>query len=78
VLFTSGDMVRQLAAPAADVVDVTGAGDAFAAAVCFTLAQGGDLSLACARGLRLAALTLGCADTVCPDLSPAAFTEQPA
>jgi pseudouridine kinase len=63
-----------LPAQATDVVDVTGAGDAFAAAVCWSLLQndsgGGALELACRRGLALAALTLGVAETVYPRLAP--------
>ena len=67
VLFTHAGGVRHLAAPDADVVDVTGAGDAFAAAVCWSLFHGSDdLELACRRGLKLSAITLGCAATVCP------------
>jgi pseudouridine kinase len=61
--------VGQLAALDASVVDVTGAGDAFAAAVCWSLYQGSDdLELACRRGLTLSAMTLACAETVCPAL----------
>ena len=57
-----------------NTVDVTGAGDAFAAAVCWSLYQGdGDLRLACRRGLQLAALTLACAATVVPGLAPGVF-----
>jgi pseudouridine kinase len=53
------------------IVDVTGAGDAFAAAVCWSLFQGSDdLELACRRGLKLSAMTLGCEETVCPWLGP--------
>jgi pseudouridine kinase len=48
-----------------EVVDVTGAGDAFAAAVCWSLFQGSDdLTLACRRGLKLSAMTLECRDRV--------------
>ena len=69
VLYTCGDgQVGHLpAAAVADLVDVTGAGDAFAAAVCWSLYHGSDdLELACRRGMMLAAITLGCAETVCP------------
>jgi hypothetical protein len=77
VLYTRGsageDIVR-LYAHGADVVDVTGAGDAFAAAVCWSLMQDGDdLELACRRGLKLSALTLGVAETVHPRLGPTAW-----
>lgn len=73
VLVTQDEAIAALAAPAAEVVDVTGAGDAFAAAVCWSLVQedrADDLLLACRRGLRLSALTLGTAATVHPDLGP--------
>jgi pseudouridine kinase len=76
VLFTSAGGVRQLAAPDAQVVDVTGAGDAFAAAVCWSLFQGSeDLELACRRGLKLSAMTLECEETVCPWLGSDSLDE---
>jgi pseudouridine kinase len=73
VLTTRGgageDRIVRLRAHDAEVVDVTGAGDAFAAAVCWSLMQDGDdLELACRRGLTLSALTLGVAETVHPRL----------
>ncbi len=69
VLFTRGGDIVRLYASGAEVVDVTGAGDAFAAAVCWSLVQDGDdLELACRRGLKLSALTLGVAETVHPRL----------
>ena len=56
------------------MVDVTGAGDAFSAAVVLSLQGGGnDLALACRRGLQLAALTIACRETVCPQLAPDTF-----
>jgi pseudouridine kinase len=75
VLFTRGgageDQIVRLYAHGADIVDVTGAGDAFAAAVCWSLLQDADdLELACRRGLKLSALTLGVAETVHPRLGP--------
>jgi pseudouridine kinase len=74
VLLTTPDGILHLPAQAADVVDVTGAGDAFAAAVCWSLLQSPDqehaLELACRRGLALSALTLGVAETVYPHLAP--------
>ncbi len=61
-------------APAVGVVDVTGAGDAFAAAVGWSLHGGeADLGLACRRGLQLSAMTIACAQTVCPALEPGHF-----
>jgi pseudouridine kinase len=74
VLLTTPDGILHLPAMAADIVDVTGAGDAFAAAVCWSLLQSPDqehaLELACRRGLALSALTLGVAETVYPQLTP--------
>jgi pseudouridine kinase len=59
-----------LPAPQVDVVDVTGAGDAFSAGVCWSIYQGsGDLTLACRRGLKVAAMTLESPDTVSPLLA---------
>jgi len=73
VLLTLPDgAIAHLEAPQAEVLDVTGAGDAFAAAVCWSLAQGDndDLMLACRRGLHLSKLTVGTLDTVHPGLGP--------
>jgi len=86
VILTTPAGVKHLAAPAAHVVDVTGAGDAFAAAVCWSLLQtpnasdddndddndqqGSVLELACRRGLALSKLTLGAAETVYPGIGP--------
>jgi pseudouridine kinase len=71
VLYTRGGEIVRLYAPGAEVTDVTGAGDAFAAAVCWSLLQDADdLELACRRGLKLSALTLGVSDTVHPGLGP--------
>ncbi|HEU4373380.1 MAG TPA: PfkB family carbohydrate kinase [Telluria sp.] len=70
VLYTrDGGGIGQLAATDAQIVDVTGAGDAFSAAVCWSLFHGSeDLELACRRGLKLSAMTLECEETVCPTL----------
>jgi pseudouridine kinase len=75
VLYTRGgageDQIVRLYASGTEVVDVTGAGDAFAAAVCWSLMQDGDdLELACRRGLKLSALTLGVQETVHPRIGP--------
>jgi pseudouridine kinase len=70
VIHTTRDGIAHLAAREAQIIDVTGAGDAFAAAVCWSLFQGDeDLDLACRRGLQLSAMTLECEETVCPYLS---------
>ncbi len=68
VCYTGASGLEFLAAPKIDHIhDVTGAGDAFSAAVCWSLLQTPqDLTLACRRGLTLAALTLQCSTTVCP------------
>lgn len=74
VLYTSSAGMMRLDAPPVAVVDVTGAGDAFAAAVCWSLHSGeADLALACRRGLQLSAMTIECAQTVCPRLEPGHF-----
>jgi pseudouridine kinase len=70
VFHTRGGELVWLAAHQVDVVDVTGAGDAFSAAVCWSLYQGSaDLTLACRRGLKVAAMTLETPDTVSPMLA---------
>jgi pseudouridine kinase len=53
-----------------DVVDVTGAGDAFIGGTLAALVAGHDLAAACARGTRIALLTVGSDRSVRPDLSP--------
>ena len=78
VVYTTGGGIAQLAAPPAQIVDVTGAGDAFAAAVCWSLFQGSeDMTLACRRGLQLSAMTLACEETVCPYLTAEVLAETP-
>jgi pseudouridine kinase len=75
-IYTRAGGIGQLAAPAAQIVDVTGAGDAFAAAVCWSLFHGSDnLELACRRGLKLSAMTLECEETVCPWLGSDSLDE---
>lgn len=70
VYHTRGSELAWLAAPQVEVVDVTGAGDAFSAAVCWSLYQGSDdLTLACRRGLKVAAMTLESNATVSPVLN---------
>jgi pseudouridine kinase len=76
VMYTRGGDIVRLYAHGAEVVDVTGAGDAFAAAVCWSLLQDADdLELACRRGLKLSALTLGVAETVHPQLGPGSLAD---
>lgn len=76
VIYTTAQGIAHLDAPDAHIVDVTGAGDAFAAAVCWSMFHGSDdLLLACRRGLRLSAMTLECEETVCPYLSADILSE---
>jgi len=73
----AGEAPRHLTPLPVTVVDVTGAGDAFAAGVCAGLCHHPqDLELACRWGLQLAALTLQTEATVHPELSPAWLAEQ--
>jgi pseudouridine kinase len=60
----------QLEAPAASVVDVTGAGDSFTAGLIFGLLQGADLASAVHWGQRIAKITIESPETVSPRLSP--------
>ena len=76
VVYTTPGGIAHLEAPDAHIVDVTGAGDAFAAAVCWSMFHGSeDLLLACRRGLRLSAMTLECEETVCPYVSADILSE---
>ena len=76
VVYTVGDTLAHLDAQHARIVDVTGAGDAFAAAVCWSLFHGSeDMTLACRRGLQLSAMTLECEETVCPYLTSDVLAE---
>lgn len=72
-----GHAPRHWPAPAVDVVDVTGAGDALSAGVCAALLRDRDDFDAAARlGLDLAALTLQTEDSVHPDLNPRFLEER--
>ena len=63
---------RHFPAPRVEIVDVTGAGDAFSAGVVASLARDpADLCRACLLGQRLAAATLGRPSSVAPSLTPA-------
>ena len=71
LLSEPGREPRHWPAPAVEVVDVTGAGDALSAGVCASLLHAPDDFDAAARlGLALAALTLQTEDSVHPDLTP--------
>lgn len=73
----AGQPLARVPAPAvADIVEVTGAGDAFSAGVIAGLQRAPqDLAAASRLGQRLAALTLQSAATVSPLLSPALLEE---
>lgn len=67
VSYTTADGIAHLAAAPAGVVDVTGAGDAFSAGVCWSLLHDADdLALACRHGMQLAAKTVASPHTVLP------------
>lgn len=70
VLSTSGEGATFLAAPPAEVADVTGAGDAMLAAFVHALLGGGDPLAAARYGHAAAALTVESPATVRPDLTP--------
>lgn len=80
VVFTDGAgpdaALAHLNALAVAAVDVTGAGDAFSAAVCWSLYHdSNNLALACQRGLKLAALTLASSATVSPLISASVLSD---
>ena len=56
-----------------DVVDTTGAGDAFFAGVCAGLTYGKTLAEACGIGTRLAATVIATVENVCPRFMPEEF-----
>lgn len=69
--------VRYLPAPLVNMRDATGAGDAFAAGVAWSLSRHpDDLGLACEYGLKLARLTLESDATVATSISPTIFEEE--
>ena len=80
VVFTDGAgpdaALAHLPALKVQAVDVTGAGDAFSAAVCWSLYHDSDdLALACRRGLKLAAMTLASSATVSPLISASVLSD---
>jgi len=70
-LLSSADGVVSLASVPAEVVDVTGAGDAMLAAFCHFLLAGADPVTAAGLGHAAAALTVASEHTVRPDLTAA-------
>ena len=69
IWYTDGEHIRHLAAPSVKVRDVTGAGDAFSSAVCWSLYHApDDLAVAARRGVALSARTVQSEQSVLPDL----------
>ena len=65
-----GGVLNHIPAPVVTVRDVTGAGDSFSAAVCWSLYHApDDLALAARRGVVLSALTVQAEQSVLPDLN---------
>lgn len=60
----------RLPASTTTIVDVTGAGDAWAAGFLFGMMTGQLVSLCCRLGMGMSRLTLGSPDSICSDLSP--------
>ena len=56
-----------------DVVDTTGAGDAFFAGVCAGLTYGKNLEEACAIGTRLSSAVICTSENICPRFMPEEF-----
>ena len=56
-----------------DVLDTTGAGDAFFAGVCAGLTYGKNLEKACNIGTRLSASVIQTTENVCPRFLPEEF-----
>ena len=56
-----------------DVVDTTGAGDAFFSGVCIGLTYGKTLEESCGIGTRLAATVICTTENICPRFMPEEF-----
>ena len=56
-----------------DVIDTTGAGDAFFSGVCIGLTYGKTLREACAIGTRLASTVICTSENICPRFMPDEF-----
>ena len=56
-----------------DVVDTTGAGDAFFSGVCLGLTYGKTLQEACVIGTRLASTVICTSENICPRFMPEEF-----
>ena len=60
-----------------NVVDTTGAGDAFFAGVAIGLTYGKELKKACEIGTRLASSVIATKENVCPRFRPQEFEIEP-
>lgn len=69
VCYATTEESGHLPAITVPIVDRTGVGDSLTAGVIFGLLEELDVSEAVRLGLSIAALTLQCRETVCPDLS---------
>ncbi|UFU00296.1 winged helix-turn-helix transcriptional regulator [Radiobacillus kanasensis] len=69
VVYASSDQSGHIPAISTEVVDVTGAGDAFAASVTYGLLAGHSLEKACQIGVAAASLTLQTEASVAPQLN---------
>ena len=67
--YATSDESGRIPALRRDIVDLTGAGDALAAAVIFGLLNDFTVGEAVRLGVSAAALTIQCPETVCPNLS---------
>ena len=56
-----------------DVIDTTGAGDAFFSGVCIGLTYGKTLREACAIGTRLSSTVICTSENICPRFMPEEF-----
>ena len=60
-----------------DVIDTTGAGDAFFAGIAIGLTYGKSLKEACGIGTRLASSVIATKESVCPRFRPEEFDLHP-
>lgn len=71
-----GEAIEILPCPAARLVNATGAGDAFTAALAWALLNGLDTPAAARAGLAASAIALECEATVSPAMSEAALKDR--
>jgi pseudouridine kinase len=76
VVYATSEVSGHIPAIKCDVVDLTGAGDALAAAIVFGLLNDFPIDEAVRLGASAAALTIQCRETVCPTLSLEALYDE--